>query len=156
MEWNRSGRNALANALMGSSVIEVGDVFADPVPQLSLAQNKSEIQALAAQTAQEALAHRIGTGRSDGRVNDLDPNTGGDAVEGCAILAVMIMKKRGPALKVVASGNCCAAQTSPGRRVTATWTTRRDAHSRMTHTKMSRNQKSCVWRKSHAQIASAW
>jgi len=91
VEWSRSSRNTLADALMGSRMIEVRDVFGDPAQQLPFAQNEPEVQALAAQTAEETLADCVRTGRGDGRVKNLDPDTGGDAVERRAIFAVIVM-----------------------------------------------------------------
>src|SRR5215510_12804341 len=81
--------NGLSDALVGSSVIEVVDVFADPAQELPFAENEPKVQALPAQIAQEPLAYRVRTRSGDRRVNDLDPGARRDPVESGAIFAVM-------------------------------------------------------------------
>ncbi len=123
----------------------VPDIFGHPLEQLSFAEDKDEVQTLAAQTAQETFAKRIGTRGRNGRVKDFNPRTDRDPVESRAIFAVIVAdEKAGPSPKGVAARSCCASQTSPGWRVTATCTTRREDISIVTNTKMSRNQKSCA------------
>jgi hypothetical protein len=89
--WNPNG---LRDALVGSGMIVVPDIVRDPLKQLPFAEDKEEVQTLAAQTAQETFAKRIRTRGGDGRAKDFNPRTDRDPVESRAIFAVIVADEK--------------------------------------------------------------
>ena len=83
----------MPDALMGSCVVEVADVFPERAAQMGLTQDQDVIRALSTQAAQEALADGayhwyVGPGRSVGRAQYL--YTCRDPCEGRAVLGVVV------------------------------------------------------------------
>ena len=89
--WNRNG---LSDSVVGSGMIVVLDIFRDILQQLPFAEDKEEVQTLAAQTAQETFAKRIRTRGRKGRAKDFNPHTDRDPVESRAIFAVIVADEK--------------------------------------------------------------
>src|SRR6185295_5155066 len=82
--------NGLSNALVWTGGIEVAGILGHLEPEVSVAQNEQDIQALAAQAAEEPIAHAIGARRGNGCVQDFDPGTDGNPIEARTIFTVIV------------------------------------------------------------------
>ncbi len=80
----------MRDTLVRAGAIVVADILRHLVQQVVFAQNKEEIQALAAQATQETFTAAIGTRRRYGRMEDLDASPGGDPIELWAVFIVIV------------------------------------------------------------------
>ena len=69
---NRSGGHSLADPLMRTSAVEMGDMLLEHAKHVALAEDEDVIQALAARTAEIALTHGVGLRCSNGRTQHSD------------------------------------------------------------------------------------
>jgi hypothetical protein len=80
------------DTLMGTSRIEVVDVFAHQSSQMTFTENDDMIQTLASDTTDETLARRIGFRCAHGYFEDL--NMAGRAREVCAKLVIIVADQK--------------------------------------------------------------
>jgi len=65
----------LIDPLVGTAVVEEGDVLTHNASDVTLAENQDVIQAFASNTTEKALTKRIGFRRLQGRAEQLDMST---------------------------------------------------------------------------------
>ena len=90
----RCDGNGLTNALVGSSQIEVADVFLNLMEKVPLGQDEQVIQALPPQAAHESFADRIGAWCPDGRMQYLNAYPCSYPIKLCAEFAVVVADEK--------------------------------------------------------------
>ena len=85
-----SGRDPLINALMRALLIVVSQVSLHKVMQLLLVYDQEKIKALSSERTDESLAERIGPGRQNGRLENLDATASGNPGKELAKLLVIV------------------------------------------------------------------
>jgi hypothetical protein len=99
--------NPLIDPLMGTTVIEEGDVLTHCSSGVTLTENQDVIQAFAPNIAEKALAKCIGSWRLEGRLEQLDVSPRDSPLKLHSVLVIMSqIRKRGRTPKPVASRTC--------------------------------------------------
>ncbi len=117
--WKSSGRwirDLLLQALMGTSVIEVGDIGLEDAGELLLVQDQQVIETLTTHAPQKALTVRVGRRGMKRRLAgpSMPELLATRAKSGPNLLSLSRMRNRGVCPKGVASRNCWATQASVG------------------------------------------
>jgi hypothetical protein len=82
--------DTLIDALMRARLAEVSDVFVQDAPQVGLAHVQDVVQALAAQAADQALAHSVRARRAYWRSDQGDPGSRRDSIEARAVFRIVV------------------------------------------------------------------
>jgi len=153
----RRCRERLLETLVRPRPVEVRDVFPEHAGQLPLAQDQDVVQALAADAAQEALAHGMCPRRAVRRARDADATACGDG-RACRPVRALVVAAEEPGALVerLAARRCRATRASVGWRVTPTCTTRRAPSAITKQAHNGRQARSVTGRKSQARIVAAW
>ncbi len=77
----------LPNSLVWSRLVEVRDILLEHAGELTFAEDKQVVQALASYAPQAALARSVGPQGADGHAQHPDPACGGHLVEALPVLA---------------------------------------------------------------------
>ncbi len=89
LRWWRFGA-CLPNSLVWSRLVEVRDILLEHAGELTFAEDKQEVQALASYAPQAALARSVGPQGADGHAQHPDPACGGHLVEALPVLAAVV------------------------------------------------------------------
>jgi hypothetical protein len=140
---------------MGPILIIIGHIGSNHGVQMIFPENQHMIQALAPDTAEQALHKSVGFGRVEGCLQDLDADTSSDGGKVNTELGIVVANQIFGCGAEGGSLTQLLGQLSVGWRVTPTCTILRDPTSRMKNTNRSRKNTSMTCSRSQDHTAEA-